>query len=530
MVNLMIVDDEHSVVESLSTSIPWESCGVRDVYKAYSAKEAIQLMSMHSVHIVITDIRMPGLSGLDLARTIQQRWKQTKCIILSGHASFDYAKQALQHGTIHYLLKPVSDEELIAAVQAAGEIIASETEQVMKHHQAMYAMKSSMQEQRGELLQDMLLGHRYDERILGRRLEQLEMEISPGAKTHVLLVRYEDYQENPSAFELMKYAITNVAEEILSPSFYLYPTHDAHDCLVFLLSPRSSVQEMEPLLVRLGERLLSNVRQYLRAAISLSFSRTGRFPDQLPQLYQQAMRAFRSPAASASTLHISTEEMPQGIRLQSLPAMHEPPTLPTLMKAGRWNDARNKVEQILEELSDSVFPEHVYAAFHYFAASFSEMAHSEGQPISDVLGEEYQQLLKDGYRVSMRGLSAWSRRVISRLAEQREQQGGEAGSAVIRQVRQWIDQHLNGDVSLQAIAGIVNLHPVYLSKMYKQWTGEGLSDYVVRIRMERAVHLLKHSNLKIYEIGEEVGYGSTPYFIQVFRKHHGLTPQDYRNG
>lgn len=120
MMNLMVVDDEHSAVESIAASIPWREHGIGHVYKAYSVKEALQQMAAHQVHIIITDIRMPGLSGLDLVSHIRQKWERTKCIILSGHASFDYAKQALRHGTVSYLLKPVRDEELIEAVQQAS--------------------------------------------------------------------------------------------------------------------------------------------------------------------------------------------------------------------------------------------------------------------------------------------------------------------------------------------------------------------------------------------------------------------------
>src|SRR5690348_6832375 len=88
MMNLMVVDDEHSAVESIASSIAWREYGIGQVYKAYSVKEALQQMAAHQVHIIITDIRMPGLSGLDLVSHIRQKWEQTKCIILSGHASF----------------------------------------------------------------------------------------------------------------------------------------------------------------------------------------------------------------------------------------------------------------------------------------------------------------------------------------------------------------------------------------------------------------------------------------------------------
>lgn len=195
--------------------------------------------------------------------------------------------------------------------------------------------------------------------------------------------------------------------------------------------------------------------------------------------------------------------------MKSLTALYEPPGLTTLLEAGRMEDAHRKIDQIFAELSGSVFPEHVYVAFHYLAAAFSYMAHREGKQLSAVLGEQYQQLLKDGYGVSLRSLEAWTRNVMQQWTERTQDSGQESGSTLIRQVQHWIDHHLGEDLSLQVIAGEVHLHPVYLSKMYKQSTGEGISDYIIRSRMERAVHLLKHTGMKIYEVGQEVGYNNT---------------------
>ncbi|CAH1220698.1 MULTISPECIES: response regulator transcription factor [Paenibacillus] len=530
MMNLMVVDDEHSAVESIAASIPWREHGIGRVFKAYSVKEALQTMAEHSVHIIITDIRMPGLSGLDLVGHVRQRWEQVKCIILSGHASFDYAKQALKHGTVSYLLKPVRDEELIEAVQQASVQIRLEGEKRMMHQRAMYSVREHLPAKRAELMKDVLLGRRFADGELTAKLEQLEIGFRPQDKMQVLIVRYDDAQEAHQAFRLMKYAISNVVEEIFGGSYHLCHTEDAYDDLVFMVSPKQEGDDAELLLGRLGDRLIHSVRQYLNASISVSSSRMGRFPEHVPQLYLQAVSALRKQADAGKGLHLQATAEPRGTALKSLSSLYEPPALTTLLEAGRVDEAQRKIDGIFAELSGSVFPEHVYVAFHYLAAAFSYMAHREGRQLSEVLGEEYQQLLKDGYGVSLRSLDAWTKKVMLQWETSAQEDRQDNVPPLIRQVQQWIDRHLSEDLSLQVIAGEVHLHPVYLSKLYKQSTGEGISDYIMRSRMDRAVHLLKHTSMKIYEVGQEVGYNNTPYFIQVFRKHYGLTPQDFRNG
>ncbi len=111
MYQLLIVDDEVHVVERLSATVPWLSMGIGQVHKAYSASEALSLLNQFSVDIVITDIQMPGMSGLELIAEISRKWKKTKTIILSGHSDFQYAKEAILHRTEDYLLKPVTEKK-----------------------------------------------------------------------------------------------------------------------------------------------------------------------------------------------------------------------------------------------------------------------------------------------------------------------------------------------------------------------------------------------------------------------------------
>jgi two-component system response regulator YesN len=99
----------------------------------------------------------------------------------------------------------------------------------------------------------------------------------------------------------------------------------------------------------------------------------------------------------------------------------------------------------------------------------------------------------------------------------------------VSQVKDYIHAHLAEDVSLHILADQVNLHPVYLSKVFKLETKEGIKDYLHRVRMEKAVHLLKSGDLRIYEITTEVGYLNTPYFIKVFKKEFAMTPQEFRD-
>jgi two-component system response regulator YesN len=126
MIEILLVDDEAYVTNSLEKTIPWDSIGVKSVYQAASAFEALELLEENAIDIVVTDIAMPDMSGLELIREIGQRWPNVKCILLTGHSDFEYAKKAVQLQAFDYILKPVNDDEFMKTVAGAIEALKDE--------------------------------------------------------------------------------------------------------------------------------------------------------------------------------------------------------------------------------------------------------------------------------------------------------------------------------------------------------------------------------------------------------------------
>ena len=130
MFQVLIVDDEPAVLEGLAYTMPWEELEVEQVHQASSAAEALKLLNRHHVDIVITDIRMPGMSGLELIQEIRRSWSGVRCIILSGHGEFEYAREAIRMETTDYLLKPIEADELTETVRSVQDKLRAEWEQI----------------------------------------------------------------------------------------------------------------------------------------------------------------------------------------------------------------------------------------------------------------------------------------------------------------------------------------------------------------------------------------------------------------
>ena len=184
------------------------------------------------------------------------------------------------------------------------------------------------------------------------------------------------------------------------------------------------------------------------------------------------------------------------------------------------------VSELEEEWRDS--QEHILEAYFAIASSISSLIHRTKKWLADTIGEDFYTVTSGQPMQTVDELRNWSERVIASYRRSVSSVEKDSRNSIIRKVQDCIAQN-PGTASLQTISSSVYLNPSYLSKIYKLETGEGISEYTLRIRMENAILLLEQSPEKIYEISTLLGYQKTSYFIHLFKKHYGITPQEYRN-
>ncbi|MCD1257249.1 response regulator [Paenibacillus athensensis] len=540
MLQLLVVDDEAHWVESLVETIPWDTVGIGQVFKAYSGKEALHVMSEQSIDVVITDIRMPEMSGLELIREIRKVWAKTKCIILSGYADFEYAQQAMQYQSFDYLLKPVCDEDLLRTVHQSVEVIRQEWEQVASYESSMQVFRENLPLLKSNLLDELLHVQTYSEERWLARSKHLNLPFAFGAPYMLMLARLEDGFERFKP-DLAEFALGNIANELGKSHFHFWYTSDVHGYLVFVLTPKEPfgpepVPGMDPLEARqqMAERtalrLQHNAKVFLKGEISLALGKWGRFPEQLSASYKEILSAFRQKVGGDKHFFLKImEAAPELIDIQALTRLYEPPSLMHLLEAGRWEDAEVKLGDVFAELDQKPFQtqEHVMEVYFHLQSTFIYLCHKNNQPVLGV--DSMLEAGPDNRIDSIERLRRWAFDILYTLRDSVIAEMKISRKSIIQKVQQFIDKHLTGDISLNTLARHAYMHPTHLSKIYKMETGEGVSQYIHRIRMEKAAFLLKNaSDMRIYEVGEQIGIANTPYFIRIFKKYFGVTPQEYR--
>ncbi|MNZ72294.1 HTH-type transcriptional regulator YesS [compost metagenome] len=493
------------------------------------------------IDIVVTDIAMPEMNGLELMREIGQRWPHIKCLLLTGHSDFQYAKQAVQLQAFDYILKPVNDEEFIKAISGAIDALKSEWEQADKYQQLMYDRKSDFGILRTNFMVDLVLGRKLSHKTIKERLLQYEIPLAIEFQTVMLLVQlgkqfaHLDY----SSAALIEFAVGNIAEESFA-DFKVWHGKAPHEYLLIMAQPREGFAAAERDKLQLKgqleaavEQLRINVGLYLRGDISIVVTDWFRFPDDVPGAYRAGLGSMFMYANeenhSIHYLDAAAIVSRDHTYVKVMESLYKHPTLIVLLESKRWEAVEDKIKEVFEDLRGIGYSrEHLYEVYLALTNAFMYMVHRQGQYVSQIkeLGIDF--ILDQTIVYSPDRLEEWSLAVLKKLKVELSVKEEGAKSFLIQQVQEYVMNNLSHDTSVKTIADHVFLHPVYLSKVFKAETGESLSEWIIGMKMERALYLLKNTNQKIYEITGQLGYQNPQYFSKTFKKYFGMTPQEFR--
>lgn len=536
MIEVLLVDDEAYVTESLAKTMPWQELGVQCVYQASSPAAALAILEEQAVDIMVTDIRMPEMDGLQLIEQVKERWPHVRSLLLTGYSDFEYAKKAIQLKAVDYLLKPVNDDAFIQSLSNNIEALKEEWEKADRYHQLVYAMKSDYTVLRQNMMQELLLGRRMSEAALAEKLEQYEIKVRSGDSALLLAVQLGKAFAGMDhhSVSLMEYAIGNIAEELFGPPYRVWHGKAPHDCLAILVSAPAGADPSafrKERIRALCRQFQEKVNSFLKGDIAIVISEWFTLPHGLAGIYRGALAAvYRLNREDATLLFM--EDLPAHSHSagKAIEELYKPPTLIHLLESGQWHTAKARIGALFRGAGGTALTrEELYETFLSIANGVLYVAHKQGLDMNRIDPDGMNMLFDRSLIGSEEKLKRWADGVLGKLEEEMTESDSYNKRHIIKQVQEMVTGELGAETSVKTIADKVYLHPVYLSKIYKSETGESLGDYIIRMRMERAVYMLKSTNKKIYEITTELGYQNPQYFSKIFKKYYGVTPGEFRD-
>lgn len=494
MYKVLLIDDEPLIREGLRQVINWEDYGFTICADTADGRAGLNMIRVHQPDLVIVDIRMPGLSGIELVELAKQEGYSCKFIILSGYSSFSYAKELIKLGVHSYLLKPIDEEELIEGlIEIKEEIIAEERidSQLLEYNQIA-------EEQAWKAV------------VEGRIEEWQSAKCIDISANHFHLVAIATQAElNWSKIKDVLLSKVKHAKLIMK------------DDTIYLLFFEQEQQFIKDQVLSLLKALKVEHQQDGKGYISESFNTLADVSKGLNQIehLQQLSYCygdeyiFSSPMKQAPNVKpLCLEKIATNI-VRTLEFKDDNALQKQLNQVIDYFQAvqfkKSRIQAELNELSLLVMNAiaETYPEVETLSKTMlSEMIH-QSTSIQDFMSKVVSQL----WRIT-EGISGFSLNADNTMTK----------------IISYIDYYYYEDLNLKVLGELFNYNSSYLGKKFKKHLGVYFHQHLDNVRMEKAKKLLEQDAYKVYEVSERVGYNNMDYFYKKFKRHVGMSPKEYQ--
>ena len=529
MYQIMIIDDDLIIRRGLSQAIPWAEYGYQIAGVAGDGQTALQMMAEAVPDIVICDIRMPRVDGLEFTKSVRSQYPEVKIILLTAYKDFEYAKTALKLQAFDYLLKPVDNQLLIEVVDRAALALAEQQR-----------IRRKLEESRPLLLQQFLVGlieERYGPEEIRSKIELLEIGAWDGPLV-VAVIKVDDYylrNERAAEKEGWKAGIGELVNRMTEKERQGLLFESGQDEAVLILAVTDDLQGQLPAEVYyLAERIRRAVRETLGITVTIG---TGKVCEGLAgagRSYAEACSALelRHILGQDQTLTVQDPPRPAGrATVDIYPAARE---LLRPIKLGLLDESLAHLARMERQIMAEPLPlDHLQLiGMEIMMLLFTEV--KEWPEIGEKIGRQYnfyQFHLEIKQLQSAGAIFAKLREVVRDLCNAVNTIRKKLQQTLVEQAMEYIVANYAKDgLSLQDVASQIHVSPTYLSNIFKKARGINFSDFVLEVRMKKAMELLRNSNLKAYEVAERIGYANVHYFSAIFKKYTGVSPTEFKNG
>lgn len=540
MYRLLVVDDEEVITDSVYYFFKGEEHLDLDVYKAYSAREALELLDKARFDIVISDICMPGMDGLALLDRIKISWPMCHVIFLTGHNNFDYAYHALQYSDVSYILKTEDYSVLLSKVEHAVDVLDS----IGKREEIMSSMKRRMDEIQPVIQREfvMKLLQEASADIVQKELDELGGGFSAEKKVLILVGHLDDIaddipiNEQNRIYQLVDMMIEKyVLNEHIKSMMTVWQRE-----MIWLIQPvydkcgsEANSEEIQRFIDGMLEAVQSQCSAHMNIIISFILSAPVRWKDISDKYLQLRSGLYRLIRINKGVILKESVCLPVD-------------TEPVKNRAGITGDGIGRLQLLLDEGRKEAF----FSEFQKITAWMRDIedisnlsAYETYMSIALVLGKYIIQENRAGEKpssqalqslIKMEGCSKWSQaldglvKALEQVFRQQEVSRNSSSWAIDR-LKEYIRSNYYEELSLVKLSEVINFNPSYLSRLFKEVTSMNLQDYILDVRIEKACSMLAGTNMHIKEIALNTGFGSAKYFNTVFKKRKGATPVEWRS-
>lgn len=519
MLKMMIADDERTIRKGIKTSINWASKGIKIVAEAANGKEALAKIEKIKPEIIIMDIRMPKINGLEVCQQALAQYPNLKIIILSGYDDFSYAQKAIELGVSDYLLKPFGAEELIKKVNELQKDINKE----QKLAQERYLIRKSSKKIFSMLINDILSSSKIRSE-LKTNFDKYKFNLAETDYRGILIdldcpskVKNNDQND----LQVLQKEIINIFNKIFKDCFlvpiinknYLFGIikTDTKAKLKNKLSYFQAAAKNKTKLffsIFIG-KLITNLKEFRQSYCELSTSITAKFyqgTDSIIFCPQKTIAAFKNKIEFQDILLAIEEEF---YLLETKKVENEIKDIFKFLKAQK--PKVDIAKYILIRINNK----------------FIEVINKSAK--SSFLNKKYLKTEAEINQLdTINKLEQWQFKRLDNYFKDLDSQRSKRYNKIVTKAVKFVHSNYQQDISLGMLANYIHVSPNYFSKVFKEETGDNFIEWLNKYRIEKSKNMLLDTDQKCYLIAEQVGYNDYRYFSYNFRKYTNISPRQFR--
>jgi len=525
--SLVILEDDYIVRKALAESIEWTKHGFTVRGIAEDGEKGIELIDKFHPDIIVSDIKMPFVDGIEIARYIRDTYPESRVVLLTGYDEFEFVQEALRLRVYDYVMKPVEDEYLLKVLKSAADDINNQLRLKKQLAESMPVLRQLFLSRfvTGRMKKDDILN---ELRFHGIRFEE--------GLFCVYAIKVDGCQDDSQSKNLpekniLKLNIINTLNGILKEPVQGLVFDTGMRLVVIIRFTGYSNEQLLEKSIETGEMMLDEISRKLKTTVTIGVGRVYYGYDNIPVSYEESQAAveYRHIFGKGQILHIDDTGFPTVGGFMEFRGRDR--NIAMKVKLGLANDAISIIDGIEKELLLNVYVSLEYLKLVAIEITFHIFKELENSIYNDAVSDInfftiYTEL--NGAE-TIQEIFMIIKEIINGFASYVNNQRGKLQKSITEEAVKYVAQNFSKEnLSLKDISSHVHINPTYFSMIFKKEKGINFSEYLFEYRMHKAMEIIRNSDKKIYEVGEEVGYSNSQYFSVCFKKFTGMSPLEYR--
>jgi two-component system response regulator YesN len=521
-----------------------------DICRAYSAAEALGWLNRAKIDILITDIRMPKMNGIELAEKVREDWPQCKVLMLTAYSEFDYAYDAIKSNVVSYILKDEEDSHILAEVRKAVNLLNNELSSLKLLDDMREQLKDSTSAIQNELVLSLLKGDQGNLKGIFGQLESIGVNVNKDTPILLLAGRLENVEADYTVVERFRLAVAvkKLVAHYMGNHFRCHAVEDGNSRMVWLIQSNAegglnanAAQTVENAIVFAGGAL-ETIQQASMETLGLriSFALHGalvtgsqipdafRLLDGILDLQTDQIGFIITTTCPANAASVMQPVEPEGSETRMNVNLTE--KIERFLATNRLVDFQQTLEIICKKIESCTSWHNNTALELYYATAVAVVSYINRRKLAE----------KIAFKTGLNGLfrpydaGSWKnavnylRQLSAAISELQREGAGQLSNNIIQVLKNYIDSHITEDISLVRLSEVTGYNTTYLSHLFRENTGIRLNDYIGRRKLIKIEELMSDEKLNIGDIASKAGFESRTYFNNFLRRMKGMSPQEYR--